>query len=295
MEKKNIVCKESSRVLFGSVVYREALQYFDEFAESINRQTADNFGVLLINDGIPESEFEKRVLSIQNSCHIVQYETKYNPPQLRVKLIQEAKKFGADILIIGDADDLFSNNRIKNVIEAFRADSSADFAYNELRLFNGNRAMPEIPEKLCSIKDIAERNFLGMSNTAIRVSALEDSFTDSLLECDSYVFDWYLYSRLLLARHKAIKVNGTCTFYRIYDGNYAGLSAMTEEAVKKEIEIKKQHYNLLRKRDQLFEGLYNCYNSGRIQRTNLKAETDFCHYWWDFTKAAAGIEIMPGM
>lgn len=285
MKNRNAVGDDKNKVLFGSVVYNSVFQYLDEFIDSISSQTTEEFDILLLNDGIPTEELRKKVLPIQNRCTIMRYATKYSPSELRIKLIQEAKKYGADILVIGDADDLFSDNRVKSVIETFKVNLFADFVYNELRLFNGDKVMPEIPEQINNVEGIAEKNFLGMSNTAIRINALEDDFIESLLECDSYVFDWYLYSRLLLAGHEGVKVKETYTMYRIYDGNCVGVMAMTEEAVKKEIEIKKQHYRLLRKRDEQFGKLYNCYKDGKIRKKNLGVEIDACHYWWDFTKA----------
>ena len=271
-----------SSVLFGSVIYKNALQYFDEFMGSIKRQTIDAFRVLLLLDGISIEEIKHKILSIKDCGIIIECGDKYNPPQLRIKLIQEAKKRGADFLIIGDADDLFSNNRIESVINSFNKNPSADFVYNNLYLFNGNRVMPKLPEQVNDIKDIAEKNFLGMSNTAIRVSTLSDDFVQSLFECSSFVFDWYLYSRLLLAGHVGVVAENVYTLYRIYDGNYAGIPEATAENIEKEIEIKKQHYRQLKNMDPLFERLYECYNNGKIQKVDSK-ETE--HFWWDLTRA----------
>lgn len=285
MKEKNILCNERDTLLFGSVIYSDALKYFDEFIDSIRRQTTNNFNILLLIDGISAGEVEKGIRPIQNRCKIVSYKEKYTPSQLRVKLIQEARKYKAEILVIGDADDLFSDNRIESIIKTFKKNSDADFVYNELFFFDGSRVMPEIPEKLSDIECIAEKNFLGMSNTAIKVSALDDSFINSLLECSSFVFDWYFYSRMLLAGYKGTKVKEAYTLYRIHDGNYAELPITTEAAIKREIEIKKQHYKLLTKNDKLFDILYSSYSDGRIRRTDSEYQVKTSHYWWNLTKA----------
>lgn len=271
-------------VLFGSVIYKNALQYFDEFMESLKKQTIDEFGVLLLLDGVNMEEISDTISSIKDRCQIIECEKGYNPQQLRVKLMQEAKKRRAGILVIGDADDLFSDNRMEGVVNMFKKYPATDFVYNELLFFNGKRTMPKLPEQVNDIKDIAEKNFLGMSNTAIRVNVLGDDFIKSLFECSSYVFDWYLYSRLLLAGHVGIFAENVYTLYRIYAGNYIGLSELTKENLEKEIEVKKQHYRQLRNADLLFERLYDCYSNGKIQE--VKSKEGFCHYWWDFTEAA---------
>ncbi len=284
MKENSKICGERKKVLFGSVIYHDVLQYFNEFIDSIERQTIDNFEILLLNDGIPEEEFKNRIYPIQRRCRIIQYGIKYTPAQLRVKLIQEAKKYGADILVIGDADDLFSNNRIESTVITFKTYSDAAFAYNECRLFNGNSVMTEIPEQLSDIKEIAERNFLGMSNTAIRISVLDNQFIDTLWECDSFVFDWYLYTRMLLEGYKGVKVKEAYTLYRLHDRNFAGLPVISKESIRREIEIKIKHYGLLRKRDSLFERLYNCYCEGKIQRKRQARDINSNYYWWNFTE-----------
>lgn len=284
MKEENKICTEK-KVLFGSVIYNDVLQYLDEFIDSIEKQTTDDFDILFINDGIVTTELENRICPILSRCRIIQYGINYTPAQLRVKLIQEAKEYGADILVIGDADDLLSNNRIESAAVTFKFNFSADFVYNECRLFDGSRAMPEIPEQLSDIKDIAEKNFLGMSNTAIRISALDSKFIYTLWECDSFVFDWYLYSRMLLEGYKGVRAKEAYTLYRLHDGNYAGLPVISEASIRREIEIKKRHYGLLRERDKLFGRLYNCYCEGRIQRKNHKIENNCKYYWWDFTEA----------
>lgn len=285
MEMESKMCDEKTEVLFGSVIYNNALKYMNELIDSINKQTTKEFCILFLNDGISTDELNKYILPIRHRCRIVEYRERYSPSHLRIKLMQEARKCGADILVIGDADDLFSSNRIKNTIETFKANQNADFVYNELRFFNGNNVMPEMPDQIFQIKDLAEKNFLGMSNTAIRIGALDDCFIDSLLECNSFIFDWYFYTRMLLAGHIGIRVKEAYTLYRIHDENCVGFPSLTENAIKKEIEIKREHYNLLKKRDKLFDALYNCYNNGKIQKPKIDTVIGDSYYWWDFTKA----------
>lgn len=277
-----MICDRKNTVLFGSVIYKNVLQYFDEFIDCIKMQTFDEFGVLLLLDGIYEEEIDQRIFSIKDRCKIIECKEYFNPQQLRVKLIQEAKKLSVDILVIGDADDLFSNNRVEGVTNVFKIYPSADFVYNELLFFDGNRVMPKLPGQLNDIRVIAEKNFLGMSNTAIRISSLPDDFIESLFECNSFVFDWYLYSRLLLAGHVGVEAKNVYTLYRIYEGNCVGWPNPTEENLKKEMKIKRQHYKQLKKADPIFGRLYDCYDKGIVER--VKSERSG-YYWWNFTKA----------
>lgn len=287
-----MVGSERGSVLFGSVIYKNVLQYFDELINCINKQTTCDFGILFLLDGVYTEDIINKILSIRDRCIIIECGNQYSPPQLRVKLIQEAKKCGADILVIGDADDLFSDDRMGKVVNTFVEFPFADFVYNNLCFFNGNRAMPELPERVDDIRSIAEKNFLGMSNTAIRVSALSADFIESLFECSSHVFDWYLYSRLLLSGYVGMKAENTYTLYRIYEGNYVGIPLKAaEENIKREIEVKIQHYRQLKNMDSVFAELYDCYCSGKIEKAD--SGEDSCHYWWDFTKAEENSYELP--
>lgn len=267
---------------FGCVIYPSALEYFDVFVKSVSEQTEKAFDLLVMNDGAEVSVLEEKLHPLDGKYHIISVEDGLSPADIRVCLIAEAKKRGTDILIIGDTDDTFSSDRVERIVEVFCDNPQADFVYNGLRTFDNKRAMPDLPESIENVKAVAHYNFLGMSNTAIRINALDEGFIRSLGECDSFVFDWYLYSRLLLDKHKGVLAKGAMTYYRIYDANCAGLPEATKNAVEKEIAVKQKHYNLLRKYSPYFEQLYDCYKHGNIQW----AEEQEYHYWWNFTRSS---------
>lgn len=268
-------------IIFGCVVYPAALEYFDEFVESIAEQTEKEFIVLVINDGADLAVLEEKLKRLYRRYDIVSVKNGLSPAQIRVRLIAEAKEKGASILIFGDVDDIFSADRAERVVDVFRNNRQVDFVYNELRTFNDEKVMSDLPEIIEGISTVTHYNFLGMSNTAIRVSALDNNFINSLGECDSFVFDWYLYSRLLLDGHKGIFAQGAMTYYRIYEANCAGLPKDTEKDVAKEQIVKRKHYSILRKYSVDFEQLYDCYKNGDIKRVAEKK----CNYWWSLTRS----------
>lgn len=276
MKYKNI-----DKIIFGCVTYPTALEYFDEFITSISSQTEKEFVLLVMNDGVDVSVLVKKLYPLDGRYHIISVKDGLSPASIRVCLIGEAKKRGADILIIGDTDDIFSSDRVEKIIDVFCNNAQVDFVYNELRTFNGERVMPELRGRVENVNAILNYNFLGMSNTAIRLNALDESFICSLRECDSFVFDWYLHSRLLLDNHTGVLAKGAKTYYRIYDANCAGLPEATKDAVEKEIAVKQKHYNILQKYSPEFVQLYNSYKKRNIQRTE---EQEF-YYWWNFTRS----------
>lgn len=276
-----------NNIYFGSVIYPEVLPYFEDYVKSICEQTVDYFYLLLINDGIHSDEdisfIEKTLQRLAGRYIIVEGGARYTPVQLRVQLMLEAKKRHAEILIIGDSDDLFARNRVEEIVRTFIYDRECTFVYNELRRFCGSKAMPNLPDKVDNINQILEVNFLGLSNTALRLTNLDEELISSFTECNSFVFDWYLYSRLLIEGYIGCICKETCTYYRIYGGNVAGLPEIHNNIIRKEIEVKIIHYKLLMKYAPKFEEYYNAYYNGQIVPTNNGQKMKF---WWNYTKKA---------
>lgn len=267
------------KVLFGSVVYQGAMGYFDSFINSISKQTEKEFTLLLINDGVSSGYLAEKMKDTGILYEIVEYDKQFTPVELRIRLLEESCQRKADFLIMGDADDTFSEKRVEECVKAFLQNEDAGFVYNALCLFDGSRVMPDLPDMVNKPEDILECNFLGLSNTAIKMRGISLDFINSLNECKSFVFDWYLYSRLLLMGFHGIRVPDAYTFYRVHNNNYAGLPFMTEEAVQKEIEVKRRHYDTLKDYDWKYEKLADCYRENNIVRNPEQRH----YYWWNFT------------
>ena len=267
------------------MIYSEVLSFFEDYVKSICEQTVDYFYLLLINDGIHNDEdlsfVEKTLQRLAGRYIIVEGGEQYTPVQLRIQLMLEAKKRQAEILIIGDSDDLFARNRVEKTVMTFVFDRECTFVYNELCRFDGTKAMPNLPDKVDDVHQILEANFLGLSNTALRLTNLDEELILSFSECNSFVFDWYLYSRLLIEGYTGSFCKETCTYYRIYGDNVAGLPEINNNIIRKEIEVKNTHYKLLMKYALIFEDYYNAYCNGQIQPTSNGQKMKF---WWNYTR-----------
>lgn len=273
-----------NKVIFGSVIYQAVLPYISEFVDSVAKQSTHDFELLLINDGITDEKISNIYNLLKESKiphEIVENNNGLTPVELRIQLIKEAKKRNAEILIFGDSDDLFAKKRIEEVRNTFLKYGECGFVYNDLKNFDGSFAMPKLPEKVESFDEIIDYNFLGMSNTAIKVSELSDDFIESLYECKSYVFDWYLHTRLLLNGIKGRKAVNTATYYRIYENNFVGIQKKSDEAVKKEIEVKTAHYEMLKDYSHAFMVRFQKYSNGKIMKNENAVEKDF---WWNLTR-----------
>lgn len=269
------------KVIFGSVIYSDAVIYAADFLRSLNNQTDRDFSLLLINDGVSPQIIDHIISKYNNDYEILGNPNHLSPVKLRVKLIEEAYLRKGNYLILGDIDDYFSDDRIEKVKNAFLRNKSIGFVYNDLRLFNGKKCMPEMPVRVNSVKDILEYNFLGLSNTAIKMNDIDVDFIVSLNECSSFVFDWYLFSRLVLNGKKGIYVSKTVTYYRIHEDNYAGIPQIMADMIDKELFVKRMHYNVLSKYDMCFRELFMAY-----ENNNYKINSKDCYFWWNLTRRA---------
>jgi len=127
--------------------------------------------------------------------------------------------------------------------------SAADISFGDLRLINargeeiGSRFFDQadVPWQFAGADTIQSRNFLGLSNTALRRSAISDS---ALAIPDNVVAaDWWLFTTLLLSGRKAQRVPGSVADYRIYGANELGAGAPTSRAeLRHVIDIALRHY-----------------------------------------------------
>ncbi len=246
------------KVLFGTVIYKQALVFLKSYIECLKVQTNKEFDLIFIYDNLTQTDVEdmKRILSqseFKGRFYIVQGRSKTGYiSDYRIQMLLEAYEKQYELLIIGDIDDLFSANRVEMVYRDYMKNSHATFYYNLLVDFDGESILKCLPDKVDSVKLISQCNFLGMSNTAINLSTLTKEFIESLYlgACD--VFDWYLYSRILLIGGYGILVKDAKTIYRIYEGNLVGLQGNRISEILREKNVKIEHYQRLEAFSEVF-------------------------------------------
>lgn len=266
-------------IVFGTVFYDQAFEFLGDFIDSINNQSDKDFKVLIINDDMDKTKIDSQLLNAHFSYDVIQYQEKYSPAGMRIMLLIEAIKRKADILVVGDADDVFSSNRIEQIRHTAMLDTTCTFFYNDIQTLSGEKVFPPLPDKIDDIKYITDYNFLGMSNTAIRTDKLDLQEVYSFFEGDQPIFDWYLYSRLLIGGATGRYVDGTATYYRYHGNNLVGDQDMDESIAAKEVEVKKRHYKSLEKYSDLMKKRYYEYEKGMFCRNVVRNP----HFWWNYT------------
>lgn len=266
------------KVLVATVVYNQALEYINDCLESITDQTVSDFDIIIVNDDIERKQLENNSgffldilrdrLTVIDTCSTLQiYE-------LRIKMLEYAKQNKYDLVVMIDCDDMCELNRVERYIDEYNSEYT--FFYNELVDFDKKQVMPELPVYTDKLDQILKYNYLGMSNTGININKLTDDFIMSLYNGKTSIFDWYLFTKLVLIEGKGKKVKGTLTYYRIHRNNIAQLNIKNESALKKEQMVKIEHYSLLEKENEIFSLLKTKY-----QRGNYEINKRFPSYWWE--------------
>ena len=270
------------KITVASVVFLEALDFFDDFVTSLQRQDCQDFIVLLINDNIPMEMLTDRLKkykpSFTDRIHLVDKNThKLLPFELRIELLSEALEIRTELLILLDCDDMAKSNRVSEVIKQY--DEKYDFYYNDMFLFNGKRAMPQLPKITNKIDYLLEHNYLGLSNCAINMKHIREEFIESLKEGITQVFDWYLFSRMLLEGMTGKYIGDTGTYYRVYANNTAGIPKYKIGELEKERNIKLSHYGLLKKYDGRYWKLIEKYESMDLRKYRIGTDSGL-YFWW---------------
>lgn len=201
--------------------------------------------VLAVDDFLAPEDFLRDVKAI---CPVVTVKAPDHatPARVRRSMLVEAAASAADILIFADIDDVLAPDAPGLHGEAL---VSADISYGDLRLIDvlgeetGGRFFDQvdIPWALSNAKGLHHRNFMGLSNTAIRRNAIPDT---ALAVPDHVIAaDWWLFTTLLYAGLKAQRVPGIIADYRVYEQNELGAGAPTSRATLRHmIDIALRHY-----------------------------------------------------
>jgi glycosyltransferase involved in cell wall biosynthesis len=210
-------------VAFLTTIFPMKEQFLIDFFDSLSRQTYDKFDVIVVNDGY--DNFYDVKMKYQN-LSIIELPYSDTPAKNREYGINYCIDNKYDILIFGDSDDYFSNNRITKSVKLL---SDHEIVVNDLTTFDkigivqhkyiSNRVKNNSIINYSFIKD---KNIFGMTNTAINLNILDKvKFDDSLV-----AVDWLMFKDLLKLGHKAIFTNEIISYYRQYSDNTIGLREM---------------------------------------------------------------------
>jgi len=284
-----------------STVYPAMLPYFDDFLDSLEMQEFREFDLLLANDGLEGMSSGIGARSLEWFEVPVADSVSSN----RRRLIHAALEMGYTKIIFADSDDQFEPNRIGLLSELL---GKAPVVVNDLdvcdengRIVRGRFFKQRFGESFSiNASAMQSGNIMGLSNTAVRADVIAKS--PALSGGESTAFDWFLWTSILLTGVDAQFTSDTSTKYRNYGANTAGLpQAIDEASVIRGVEIKRQHYMLMRELDGSYAALADEFQWAKAQLKNsawlekfvsvLRVHAIKNNMWWENVRAPSEVGL----
>lgn len=242
--------KNQEKLAFMSVVFPSIEPFLaDYFTSLINQQDSLPFDIVLVNDGI--ADLGSYLPSWPTAIRVI--DGCGRPAENRLLGFQFLMNAGYDVAVFGDADDFFAPNRVALSRQLLR---HYDIVVNDVdlvdqhgqvieRCYFSHRLSDESPIDFSYLSD---KNLCGLSNTAIRVSWLDEV----VLEENIIAADWAMFAALLVREARAVFTNKTTTAYRQHGANCIGLGGSPDEScISLGIGVKIQQYNSLEQQGYL--------------------------------------------
>ena len=187
---------ETTKIAFLTVVFPKNKNFLLKFFNSLSNQSYKKFDLLVINDGIKDFQNYKEDFT---NLNIIDINFNSSPVKNREVGINYCIENKYDVLIFGDSDDYFENNRIQKSLELLK---NNDIVVNDLSLFDENSIYQKmyfsnrlINYQIINLDFIKNKNIFGFSNTAINLQNLEKvELSNELI-----ALDWYLFSKFLIS------------------------------------------------------------------------------------------------
>lgn len=243
-----------------TVVFPGVEPFFaDYFTSLVKQQISLPFDIVLVNDGI--ADLDPYLPSWPAAIRVIAGGGR--PAENRLLGFQFLVSKGYDLAVFGDADDFFVPNRLalsRQLLQHY------DIVVNDVDLVDQHGQVIErryfshrLPdESQIDFSCLRDKNICGLSNTAIRVSWLDEIVFDENI----IAADWAMFADLLGRGARAVFTNKTTTAYRQHGANCVGLGGSPDEScITLGIGVKIQQYSFLERQG---------YRHAEIQKKKFK-------------------------
>ena len=225
-----------------STIFPQSKKFFSDFIQSINKQTDNNFELVLCLNGTNLSK--QQINKIQVPFIIISCDLPMN--EARVYALKKIIKLYSHIILL-DSDDYMSLNRVNLVKKDLEKN---DFIVNNLYIFSNLKKKPNEwlkikNNKRIKLNDIKNHNFVGLSNLSITSKALKKIINK--VNFNLIALDWCIAKLLLINNFKGIFKKNIKTFYRQYDNNVSNLKNFTKKQLLKDYKNKIENFQYFKK------------------------------------------------
>ncbi len=205
---------------FLTTVFPQNEKFLKPFFNSLSAQTHKDFDLVIVNDNFKNLDYYKDLYS---NLDIININSSNTPVKNREVGINYCIEHKYEVLIFGDSDDYFANNRIEKSLELLK---NTDVLVNDLSLFDSDGVYEKkyLSNRLknldvVDLEFIKDKNIFGMTNTAIKLENIcKVTFDDKIV-----AVDWFFFKKILKKGLKAVFTNETVSFYRQHENNSVGL------------------------------------------------------------------------
>lgn len=258
------MCFDMKKILLATVVYQTPYleTFLKDIVTSIKNQTQQNFLTMFFLDKIPKSHIQEIIDQfLPKSKTIFMHNTRdLNPSNIRQEIINYAYDNNFDVLFFLDFDEILFPTKIEETMLYFQQGS--DFCFcntlltdHLLNPIDGTSFFDKknIPNYIQNIEPILSKNFIGLGDLAIRLSKK----SIYKLKVETFAYDWFLATHMLLNHWNGIKINKCLGTYRQYSHNYiGGLFTLSHKNLLLGISVKKEHYRYFSHYDLQFVAMY---------------------------------------
>lgn len=259
--------------------YPSITKYLPQFVATLNAQTDLNYTLVVFNDNVNIEFLSDFFESLLVEYYVIPVTG--NPVEIRVKALEFLQIANFDTIIFQDSDDLMTHNRVEVLANLL---SKHQFVVNDLDIADEDGIVYQsafwkenfVGKSSFSYLDIFNKNFAGLSNTAVQQSILIG--IDFKTRAELNVADWYVFF-LMLYRHdcKGIFTSLTKTIYRQHNRNLIGINNGDQE--KKEIggQVKKSQLAALS--DKL--GVEAVLKIKNLYKDHKDIKSKGSLFWWE--------------
>lgn len=217
------------KIAICAALYEAGRPFLAAFLEALHTASARHDAVFVAAvDGLHEAD--DALAGVAGRLEIVTADVAagHTPAGVRRAMLAAGQASGADVLVFIDMDDLIAPGALDSHLDVLR---EADFSYGDMDLIDGaGRSLGRrffdnagVPDRVENVAAISDRNFLGFSNTAVRVNRIAP--VALTVPEDIVAADWWFYTMLLLGGLHGKKAAGPVAAYRIHDANTLGAGA----------------------------------------------------------------------
>ena len=272
--------------------YPASTKHLKKFIFSINSQKYKKFNLILFTNNY--SIKKKYLNKITNKYFI--FNLNGSPSLVRQKAIKKIINLNPQKICFADVDDNMDKERAsvvfklldKNAIDV--NDINLHYGWKK-KLLKYHISKYIKNNQILNYKNILNSNFIGFTNSAVRLDVLKKNKKKILINKKIIIYDWFLWSMLTI-KNSAIFTNRTVTQYNIFKNSKNKIPPSKHlKSIYNLILVKKNHYDLMsserkayKVKNLIYKNFLDNFKLKKRKQKNLNSKLNFNNnFWWSIS------------